>query len=127
MVLAAHVVFTCYGFWLPNDPRGSWSDFVRSWELLRFGPATKTTDRRSLAHDAHDQARRRSAKRALRYDPVKFTGVQAWHVGRGIARRSLSRGTASLHVRSFPTTSTAWSSVMPTRSSASSGISRPAR
>src|SRR5256885_9336243 len=33
----------------PNDPRGSWSDFVRSWELFRYGPATKTTERRSLA------------------------------------------------------------------------------
>jgi REP element-mobilizing transposase RayT len=41
--------------------------------------------RRSLAHDAHDQHRRRAAKRALRYDPVKFTGRQALHVSRGIA------------------------------------------
>jgi hypothetical protein len=92
MVLAAHVVFTCYGFWLPNDPRGSWSDFVRSWELLRFGPATKTSDRRSLARDAHDQPRRRAAKRALRYEPVKFTGLQALHVGRGIARAVAESG-----------------------------------
>ena len=37
MVRAYHAVFTAYGFWLPNDPRGSWSDFVRSWELFRAG------------------------------------------------------------------------------------------
>src|SRR5438034_5148372 len=42
MVLASHGIFTAYGFWLPNDPRGSWSDFVRSWELfLAGGFATK--------------------------------------------------------------------------------------
>jgi len=28
MVIASHDIFTFYGFWLPNDPRGSWS--VRS-------------------------------------------------------------------------------------------------
>ena len=39
-VLVAHVIITAYGFWLPNDPRGSWSDFVGAWELLRFGRAT---------------------------------------------------------------------------------------
>ena len=92
MVLAAHLVFTCYGFWLPNDPRGSWSDFVRSWELARFGPATKTSQRRSLARDAHDQSLRRQAKRALRYDPVKFTGLQAWHVAQGIAKAVAESG-----------------------------------
>ena len=26
MVIAQHLVFTTYGFWLPNDPRGSWSE-----------------------------------------------------------------------------------------------------
>ena len=92
MVIAAHLLFTCYGFWLPNDPRGSWSDFVRSWELSRFGPATKTTDRHSLARDPHDQAQRRAAKTALQYDPVRFTGLQAWHVGRGIARAVTESG-----------------------------------
>jgi len=39
MIRAYHAIFTAYGFWLPNDPRGSWSDFVGSWELFRFGPA----------------------------------------------------------------------------------------
>ncbi len=49
-VLAYHVIFGAYGFWLPNDPRGSWSDFVAAWELfLAGGHATKTTTRRSVA------------------------------------------------------------------------------
>jgi REP element-mobilizing transposase RayT len=84
-VVAYHLIITAYGFWLPNDPRGSWSDFVRSWELFQFGPATKTTERRSLARDAHDRARRLAAKEALTYQPVHFDGVQARAIARGIA------------------------------------------
>lgn len=63
MIVGYHLIFGTYGFWLPNDPRGSWSDFVGSWDLFRYGPATKTTERRSLAHDKHDQALRLAARR----------------------------------------------------------------
>ena len=85
MIAGYHVIFGTYGFWLPNDPRGSWSDFVGSWELFRYGPATKTTERRSLAHDPHDRALRKAAKSALKYPPVQLTGVQARAVARGFA------------------------------------------
>jgi REP element-mobilizing transposase RayT len=50
MVLAYHAIFGAYGFWLPNDPRGSWSEFVGAWELVRFGKATKICEARSVAH-----------------------------------------------------------------------------
>jgi hypothetical protein len=36
-MLAFHAIFTAYGFWLPNDTRGSWSDWVGAWELFRRG------------------------------------------------------------------------------------------
>ncbi len=85
MVHAYHVIFGAYGFWLPNDPRGSWSTFVKSWELLRFGPATKTTERRSLAKRPHDHSLRQAAKQALKYPPVRFSGIQARSVGTGFA------------------------------------------
>jgi REP element-mobilizing transposase RayT len=85
MVHAYHVIFTAYGFWLPNDPRGSWSDFVGSWVLFRFGPATRTTERHSLARRPHDVGTRLAAKKALKYPPVQFTGVQARAVGNGFA------------------------------------------
>jgi len=84
MVLAYHIVFTAYGFWLPNDPRGSWSDFVRAWELRRFGPATHTHSPRSVAYDPHDRALRLVAKTALRYPAVSFTGVQGRAIARGV-------------------------------------------
>ena len=76
MILASHVIFSAYGFWLPNDPRGSWSDFVGSWELYKFGPATTVDTKRSLAHDPHDRAARLAAKAALKYPPVRFDAAQ---------------------------------------------------
>jgi REP element-mobilizing transposase RayT len=85
MIIGYHLIMTAYGFWLPNDPRGSWSDFVRSWELLRFGPATKVETTRSVAGVRHDVAVRRAAKKALKYPEVYFTGVQARSIGNGFA------------------------------------------
>lgn len=85
-VTAYHLILTAYGFWLPNDPRGSWSEFVRAWELRRFGPATKVTTKRSLARDPHNVALRLEAKRHLVRDEVHFTGRQARAIIRGFAR-----------------------------------------
>ncbi len=69
-MLATHVIFGAYGFWLPNDPRGSWSDFVCAWQLFRYaGRATKTTETRSLATRQHNRAANRretSSKTARR-------------------------------------------------------------
>jgi REP element-mobilizing transposase RayT len=92
MILASHVIITAYGFWLPNDPRGSWSDFVGAWELFRFGPATKTNERRSLARDEHDRGLRLRAKRALKYPPVEFTGQQALLIAKAFEKASADKG-----------------------------------
>ncbi|MBA4190546.1 MAG: hypothetical protein C0467_21375 [Planctomycetaceae bacterium] len=84
MVLGYHVIFSTYGFWLPNDPRGSWSEFVGAWELfVAGGQATKTTESRSLAYDPHDRSKRLAVKRELARPPVKFTGIQARAVVHG--------------------------------------------
>ena len=85
MVLAYHAIFGAYGFWLPNDPRGSWSEFVGSWDLFRYGTATKTIETRSLAHIEHDRTQRLAAKKMLKYPPVEFTGIQARAIGLGFA------------------------------------------
>jgi len=85
MVRAYHLIFCAYGFWLPNDPRGSWSEFVRKWELFRFGEATKVNTRQSLANAPHDHRLRKAAKTALRYPPVSFDGRQALAIARGFA------------------------------------------
>jgi REP element-mobilizing transposase RayT len=82
-ILAHHLIFSAYGFWLPNDPRGSWSNFVWSWDLFRYGPATKTTSRRSVAAAPHDRQLRLQTKQALKYPPVQFNGHQALAVANG--------------------------------------------
>ncbi len=83
MILGHHLIISAYGFWLPNDPRGSWSDEVRSEKLLMFGEATKVDTHRSVARRPHDRSKRLAAKRALDRPPVTFTGIQARAVARG--------------------------------------------
>ncbi len=102
MVHGYHVIFGAYGFWLPNDPRGSWSNFVAAWELLRFGPATKGLERMRLTPEL--EAARLEAKRALKYPPVQFSGLQARSIGVGFGTAiRKSSFTVSLPVlRLFP-------------------------
>jgi REP element-mobilizing transposase RayT len=85
MVLGSHIIIGVYGFWLPNDPRGSWSDFVGAWELFRYGPATKSNARRSVAAVMHDRAVRRAAKTALKRPSVQFNDHQIRAVANGFA------------------------------------------
>lgn len=83
MIHGYHTIFGTYGFWLPNDPRGSWSEFVGAWELLRFGRATKSHERRQLNDEL--KTKRQRAKQALKFPAVQLTGLQARAVGRGFA------------------------------------------
>jgi REP element-mobilizing transposase RayT len=85
VIVGYHVSFGAYGFWLPNDPRGSWSEFVGKWELYRVaGEATKTIETRSLAHRPHDREKRLAAKAILDRPPVQFTAEQTVVIGRGL-------------------------------------------
>ena len=67
MVVGYHVIFGAYGFWLPNDPRGSWSTEVWARHLQPFGGATKVDTRQSLAGREHNRALRLEAKQHLQY------------------------------------------------------------
>ena len=40
-VLAYHLIMTAYGFWLPNEPRGSWSEVCGAVGTPPVRPATK--------------------------------------------------------------------------------------
>jgi REP element-mobilizing transposase RayT len=86
MIYAFHLPLTNYGFWLPNDSRGSGSDYVRNKKLLPYGEATKVKTRRSVAWRPQNFEVKRLARSALRYPPVEFTGLQALSCGRGIKR-----------------------------------------
>ncbi len=96
MVLACHCIFGFYGFWLPNDPRGSGSDYVASRELFQYGRATKVSTRRSVAARPHDHAHRMAAKQALRYPPVIITGIQALAVAKGFGKAA-DEGNYAIH------------------------------
>ncbi len=87
MIHGYHVIFGTYGFWLPNDPRGSWSDFIYAWELARFGKATKSVDRVDVEPTEY-AVWRANALRALTYPPVSLNGVQSRAVGEGFAKFS---------------------------------------
>lgn len=85
-VIGFHVVMTCYGFWLPNDPRGSGSWEVWSDALRVFGPATHVDSQRSVAKRPHDINVRRQAKRALKREPVVLNGAQCLFIAQGFRK-----------------------------------------
>jgi REP element-mobilizing transposase RayT len=75
-----------YGFWLPNDPRGSGSEYVGSNDLYESGgKATKVETRHSLAKKPHDWKKREEAKTVLKHPPVLLNGKQALAVAQGFA------------------------------------------
>ena len=93
MIHGYHVILPMYGFWLPNDPRGSWSDTVRKWELVRFGPSTKSLQRKSLDElTPAEIARRDAARKSLAYRPVSLTANQILTVGEGFAAQVAKSG-----------------------------------
>jgi REP element-mobilizing transposase RayT len=82
-----------YGFWLPNDPRGAWSEVVRKWELVRYGRATKTMERRELIDLTNAELEQReAARKALSYPPVSIDGRQALAIARGFSEKSQKSG-----------------------------------
>lgn len=87
-IIAYHVVFGAYGFWLPNDPRGSWSRRVWSQRLARFGPVKPANTRRSVAGIAHDRRLRLAAKQELAHPPVRFNGRQALCIAAAVAEQA---------------------------------------
>lgn len=77
-VHGVHLCWGTYGFWLPNDPRGSGSREVFADHLKPFSEATFVEDRkRSRARTPHDWRQRRAAKRELLRPAVLFDGHQA--------------------------------------------------
>ena len=62
--------------------------------MRQYGPATKTTETRSLASREHDGSRRLAAKQALIRPPVEFTGIQARAIARGFEEYVSTSGLA---------------------------------
>lgn len=93
MIHGYHLILPMYGFWLSNDPRGSLCDFVRRWELARFGKASSTLERKSIDELSRvDKARGEAAKKALKYPAVSITGGQAVSIAKGFASQVVKSG-----------------------------------
>lgn len=85
-MLGWHLIFSTYGFWPPNDERGSGSSRVRTQHVFEAGgEATKVHTTHSVASRPFDRDRQRRIKAALKYPPVVLSGFQARAVARGIA------------------------------------------
>ncbi len=52
-----HITITAYGFWLPNDPRGSGSRIVRAQHLYEAGGAEVAVEGQGLGQSlpAHER------------------------------------------------------------------------
>ena len=89
MVHAYHLILSTYGNRLPNDPRGSYSHFVRSYQLsLAGGKATfRETYDAWHAPDTDDRCidERRRLQISMTRPPVCFTGRQPQAVAAGFA------------------------------------------
>ena len=90
MVHGYHVVFVTDGAWLPNDPRGSWSDFVAAWELFYFGKSAKKIPTGSLLTDPHLAKQRSQFQHSLKYPAVQLTNALIAAVAAGF-EKSLSK------------------------------------
>lgn len=88
MIIGFHCIFTAYGFWLPNEPRGSYSTFVGAWDLLQFGPATQVNTRRSVAGRDYDHNLKNQMQTNFKHSPVRFTGRQALIIGQSMGELS---------------------------------------
>ncbi len=69
MIHGYHMVLCTYGFWLPNDVRGSMSQKVYSPRLSALGPAVRTMERESIASKDLCQWKEKSNEK-LKYPPL---------------------------------------------------------
>lgn len=91
--LASHITITAYGFWLPNDPRGSGSKEVRKVDLRPFGPPTFIEDRKvSRAGMANNLQWQSEAKGVLKHSPAAFDEDQRNAIAAGFGRAVVESG-----------------------------------
>jgi hypothetical protein len=81
LIIGYHIMWTLYGWWLPNDPRGSTSRTIRNdlfsdLGQLHFGRKTIQPAGRDL-HDFYQQAESRLQYELLALSPNQFELVAA--------------------------------------------------
>ena len=83
MVIAYHLVWTGYGWWLPNDPRGRMSHCIANEEIAHIGEShygRRTVQPRStIIRRFHDRS-----SDVLKYPLLKFNDKQIQCISEGI-------------------------------------------
>lgn len=84
LVIAYHLIWTVYGWWLPNDPRGSGSKTVRNPQLndlgeLHYGRRSQQPSVQEIRKFYNE------AKSRLRYPLLKLRGNEVASAARGLA------------------------------------------
>jgi REP element-mobilizing transposase RayT len=71
MIVAYHLIWTAYGTWLPNDPRGSGSHRVAAPQLAELGPLhfgrKKVQPLRSVVREFYEEAEDRLVNDVIRF------------------------------------------------------------
>lgn len=96
-IVATHCIWGAYGFWLPNDPRGSGSNYVGSYAIWKAGgDATLVQTSRSLANKQHDVKLRIAGKAVLMKPAMRFNDAQIIVIADGFAA-AVAIGNYNLH------------------------------
>jgi REP element-mobilizing transposase RayT len=91
LVIAYHLIWTLYGWWLPNDPRGSCSRTIRSDFLEPLGKLHY--GRKKIQPASRDiRAFYAQARSALKYPLLELTGDAFISVANGFADAITSHG-----------------------------------
>src|SRR5262245_51528588 len=91
MVLAHHLMWTAYGWWLPNDPRGSESHEIRVEKVaelgeMHYGRKEIQPSRRELQEFFAE------SRDVLAHEPKLFTADDIQFVGKCLGETILERG-----------------------------------
>jgi REP element-mobilizing transposase RayT len=81
MVIAYHLIWTLYGWWLPNDPRGSTSQFVHSDVIFDLGNLHEGRKRIQPSsreiREFYNVAKNKLRFPLLSFAPTEFSSVAA--------------------------------------------------
>ena len=91
IILASHLIWTGYGHWLPNDPRGSGSDSLRKDELAPLGPIHH--GRKSVQPPRSELKQfYREAEEMLEHETLWFNDGMRRAIGEAMGRAVRKRG-----------------------------------
>ena len=85
MIIAHHLIWTAYGWWLPNDPRGSMSHYIQSDVIAQLGELhygrKKVQPASGVIKEFYKQA-----EKLLKHDLLTFSSDEVEALGEAFAR-----------------------------------------